>query len=160
MQRPEIAGILDTIAEESFLRPTLIASGRGTVAVVLEATQEVQTLLDEQDASLPLMRARYREHDSEMTDEARLVYFVVFGLARDRQMLREISSYLRRVRGFPASVLMSPWHPFLHGADALELITGGEVQSPASDGSAKQFDEFLARVEKWATHVDSQGQQE
>ncbi len=151
MQRPEIAGILDTIEEESFLRPTLIASGRGTVVVVLEGTQEVQTLLAERDASLPLMRARYREQDSEMTNEARLVYFVVFGLARDGQMLREISSYLRSVRGFPASVLMSPWHPFLHGADALELITGGQIRAPGTGGSAKQFDQFLTQVEKWAT---------
>ena len=160
MQRPEIAGILNTIEEENFLRPTLIASGRGTVVVVLEGTQEIQTLLAERDASLPLMRARYRERDSEMTDEVRLVYFVIFGLARDGQMLSDISSYLKRVLRYPASVLMSPWHPFMHGADALELITGGQIRAPRTDGSVKQFDQFLTEVENWTkTHLKSSHQQ-
>jgi hypothetical protein len=156
MQQAELNRILDAIEEESFLNPTFIASGHATVADVLGETPEVQTLLDNKDASLPLMRARYREQGGGMVDGVRLVYFVVFGLARDRQMLREIISYLRRCRNLSTSTLMSPWHPFLHGARALELITGGQVQAPRRRVSEEQFDQFLTQVEKWAeTQTDS-----
>src|SRR5205823_903005 len=94
MQQSDIVGILDTIEEESFLNPTFIASGHKTVADILSQTREVQALLDDKSASLPLMRARYQEQGARMADGVRLVYFVVFGLARDRQMLPEIISYM------------------------------------------------------------------
>lgn len=155
MQQSEIAEILDRIEEESFLYPTFIASGHQTVADILSETREVQALLDERSVSLPLMRARYREEGARMSDGVRLVYFVVFGLARDRQMIPEIVSYLKRTKGLSTSTLMSPWHPFLHGARALELITDGQAQAPGSGDSMKQFDRFLDRVEEWAhSHTD------
>ena len=159
MQQSDIDRILDAIEEESFLNPTFIASGHGTVADVLGSTPEVQALLDGKNTSLPIMRARYREQDARMADGARLVYFVVFGLARDRQMIKDITSSLKRYRGLPISTLMSPWHPFLHGAKALEQITGSEIHAPVSGTSAKQFDEFVNRVEEWAkTHKDGDHQ--
>jgi hypothetical protein len=161
VQQSDVSRILDTIEAEGFLHPTFIASGHGTVADVLGATHEVQTLLDNREASLPLLRARYREQDAIMADGPRLVYFVIFGLARDRQMLGEIVSYLKRVQGLSTSKLMWPWHPFLHGARALELITGGQVQAPDTLASAKQFDQFLTQVESWTkTEVDSPHQQQ
>lgn len=90
-----------------------------------------------------------------MADGTRLTYFVFFGLARDHQMIEDIISHLKRYRGLPASTIMSPWHPFLHGAKALELITGGQVKAPVRGGAGKQFDEFLTGVENWAkTHTD------
>ena len=61
MQQSDIDRILDAIEEESFLNPTFIASGHGTVADVLGSTPEVQALLDGKNTSLPIMRARYRE---------------------------------------------------------------------------------------------------
>ena len=155
VQQSDVSRILDTIEVEGFLHPTFIASGHGTVADVLGATHEVQALLNNKKASLPLLRARYREQDTTMADGVRLVYFVIFGLARDRQMLGEIISYLKRVQGLSISKLMWPWHPFLHGARALELITGGQVQAPGTGGSAKLFENFLTQVENWAkTHTD------
>ena len=150
MQQQTLLAILEKIEVESFLRPTFNASGYQAVADDLGATPEVQTLLAYQDASLPLMRARYRELAASMPDTARLVYFVVFGLARDRQMIREIVSYLKQCRVLPIEKLTSPWLAFLHGVHALELITGGQVQAPNSGGSGKQFDKFLTQVEKWA----------
>ena len=159
VEQSDVSRILDTIEAESFLLPTLIASGHGTVADVLGATHEVQTLLDNRESALPLLRARYRERDTTMADGARLVYFVIFGLARDRQMLGEIVSYLKRVHDLSTSRLMWPWHPFLHGARALELITGGQVQAPDTRTSAKQFNQFLTQVESWAKlHVNSSHQ--
>jgi len=161
LQESDVSRILETIETESFLHPTFIASGHGTVAEVLGATHEVQTLLDNKKVSLPLLRARYREQDPTMADGARLVYFVLFGLARERQMLGEIVSYLKRVQGLSTSKLMWPWHPFLHGVHALELITGGQVQAPDTRASAKQFDQFLTQVENWTrTHMDSPHQQQ
>ena len=160
MQQADTSKILDAIEDESFLNPTFIASGHGTVADVLGSTPEVQALLADKSASLPLIRSRYRGRDGAMSDGARLAYFVVFGLARDHEMIRDILSYLRRGRSLPTSQLMWPWHPFLHGAKALEMITGGNVQAPGSGGSEKQFDEFLTRVEDWAkTHKDASDQQ-
>jgi len=150
MEQPNLPGILEQIEAESFLRPTSLASGYGTVAEILGDTPEVQTLLAHQNVSLPLLRARYRDRDASMPDVVRLVYFVVFGVARDREMLPAISSYLKWCLELPISKLTSPWQAFLHGARALELITGGQVRTPGTGGSAKQFNEFLNQVENWA----------
>jgi hypothetical protein len=156
MQQPNVPGILEKIEAESFLRPTFISSGYGMVGDIVGETEEVQTLLANKEASLPFMRARYRERDARMRDEIRLVYFVVFGLARDRQMVREISSYLKWCLDRPIEQLIWPWLAFLHGAHALELITGGQIRAPGTGGSAKQFDQFLTQVENWTdTHVNS-----
>jgi hypothetical protein len=155
MQESNISQILTAIETESFLHPTFIASGHETVADILSGTQEVQTLLDSKNVSLPLMRTRYREQDAGMADGARLVYFVLFGLAQDRQMIGEIIPYLKRSRDLSTARLWWPWHPFLHGVRALELITDRDVQAPRSSAPAKQFDEFLTQVENWAkTHAD------
>ena len=160
VQQSDVNRILDTIEAEGFLHPTLIASGHGTVAEVLGGTHEIQALLDNKEVSLPLLRARYREQDPTMADGARLVYFVILGLAQDRQMLGEIVSYLKRVQSLSTSKLMWPWHPFLHGVHALELITGGQVQAPDTRASAKQFVQFLTQVENWIkTEVNSSHQQ-
>lgn len=150
--RPNMTELLETIEAESFLQPTFIASGYGTVADILSTTPEVQSLLDDKERSLPLLRARYRELEEELADTARLVYFVIFGLARDREMLPEIVAYLKAMRGLSTSLIW-PWHPFIHGVHSLELITGGDVRGPGTGGSAKQFDEFVTQVEQWArTH--------
>ena len=149
MQQSEIIRILEVIEQEEFITPTFIASGHETVAHILGEKAEFKTLLHHKGSSLPLMRERYREQDAKMTDEVRLVYFVAFGLARDREMTRDIILYLNRFRDKPISSLLSPWHPFLHGMHALEKITGGQIQAPGSSGSMKQFDEFLNRITKW-----------
>ena len=149
---PNIGKLLETIEAESFLAPTSIASGYGTVADMVSATPEVQSLLEDKERTLPLLRARYREQEAKMPDAARLVYFVVFGAARDREMLPDILSYLKTI-GRRSTSLIWPWHPFIHGVHALELITGGDVRGPGTGGSAKQFDEFVTQVEQWAaTH--------
>src|SRR5215510_6601400 len=139
-QHPDIAELMEKLEAESFLGPTLIASGYGSVADIISATTEVQSLLDDEERSLPLLRARYREREPRMPDAARLVYFVIFGVARDREMLPEILSYLKAI-GRRSTSLIWPWHPFIHGVHALELITGGDVRGPGTGGSAKQFDE-------------------
>jgi hypothetical protein len=146
---PNIEKLLETIEDEGFLRPTSIASGYGTVADILTATPEVQSLLDNKQRTLPLLRARYRERQAEIADSARLVYFVIFGAARDREILPDIVAYLKAM-GRRSTSLIWPWHPFIHGVHALDLITGGAVPGPGTGGSAKQFAEFVAQVEQWA----------
>lgn len=151
-QHPDVAELIEAIEDESFLGPTSIASGYGTVADIVGATPEVQSLLDDEERSLPLLRVRYREKRDRMSDAVRLVYFIIFGVARDREMLPEIVSYLKTI-GRRSTSLIWPWHPFIHGVHALELITGGAVRGPGTGGSAKQFDEFVTQVEQWSqTH--------
>ncbi len=150
MQQSELIGVLEKIEAEDFLRPTFLASGYGTVADVIGATEEVRTLLANKDGVLPELRTRYRERKASMPDTAHLVYFVVFGLARDRQMTSEIISYLKQCMVLPIEQLKSPWLAFLHGARALELITNGSVRTPGTGGSRKQFEEFLSDVQAWA----------
>ena len=150
MQADIVQNILEKIEDESFLAPTSIASGYGTVADVIAETPEIQTLLADADVSLPLIRKRYREHEASMADATRLVYFVIFGLTRDREMLPDIVSRLKEYARLSLATLTWPWHPYLHGVKALELITGGQVQTPGTGGSAKDFDKFLDEVERWA----------
>jgi hypothetical protein len=151
MQADSVQDILDKIEDESFLAPTAIASGYETVADVIRETPEIQTLLANADVSLPLIRKRYREQEAHMTDATRLVFFVIFGLTRDREMLPDIVSRLKQYTRLSAATLTWPWHPYLHGLKALELITAGQVQTPGTGGSAKQFRNFLDEVERWAT---------
>ena len=150
MQADSVQDILDKIEDESFLAPTSIASGYGTVADVIEHTPEIQALLANADVSLPLIRKRYRKDEANMADATRLVYFVIFGLARDREILPDVVASLKQYEGLSTATLMWPWHPYLHGVKALELITGGHVQTPGTGGSAQQFQKFLDEVEQWA----------
>jgi len=146
--------ILDDFERESFLSPTFIASGHGTVADVIAGMPEIKTLLEQRNASAPFMVARYRERDSTMSDHERLAYFVVFGLMSRREMTHDIAAYLRRCGRTPHSTLAWPWHPYFYGVRALESFTGGEVQAPAGKVSAKDVGRFIAAVEKWEqTHV-------
>jgi hypothetical protein len=141
---------LEKMEKEDFLSSTYIASGRDTVADILGATVEFHLLLDNKDASLPLLRARYRSNADKMTDSARLSYFVIIGLARDKEMMSELISYLKRNLNIDRTTLLSPWHPFMHGMNALEKITGGAIRSPDSGGKTKEFDRFLDQVADWA----------
>ena len=141
---------LEKMENEDFLSSTYIASGRDTVADILGATAEFHLLLDNKDTSLPLLRARYRSNVDKMTDSARLAYFVVIGLARDKQMTSELISYLKRSLNIDRSTILSPWHPFMHGMHALEKITGGAIRSPDSGGTTKEFDRFLDQAADWA----------
>ena len=149
MEEASLTKILDAVEQPGFLDSTAIASGHETVARILAETPEIQTLLENRTATLPVMRSRYQQRDARMTDNARLVYFIVFGLARDREMIDAIIAYLKRSLNARTSQLMSPWHPFLHGVQALERITEGQVQAPRSSGTKGQFEEFLQQVEKW-----------
>jgi hypothetical protein len=150
MQADTVQNILDKIEDQSFLAPTSIASGYDTVADVIGQTPEIETLLANADASLPLIRERYRQDDASMAEATRLVYFVIFGLARDREMLPDIVARLKQYERLSTATLIWPWHPYLHGVKALESITGGHVQTPGTGGSAKQFRKFLDEVERWA----------
>lgn len=150
MQAETVQDILNKIEDESFLAPTSIASGYETVADVIAQTPEIQTLLANADDSLPLVRKRYRQDETNMADATRLVYFVIFGLSRDREILPDIVARLKQYEVLSAATLMWPWHPYLHGVKALELITGGHVRTPGTGGSAQQFRKFLDEVERWA----------
>jgi hypothetical protein len=141
--------ILDEFERESFLNPTLIASGHGTVAAVIAGMPEIKSLLEEGDAARRLTAARYRERDANMSNHERLVYFVLFGLLKHREMSREIAAWLRRSAQTPHSQLAWPWNPFLHGVRTLESFTGGAVHAPAGSFSPKEVERFLADVEKW-----------
>lgn len=153
MQQTELDRALSRIEDERFLRQTFMSSGYAAVADILADTEEVRMLLANKDSALPLMRARYRELEASMPDTARLSYFVVFGLARDRQMVGDIAAYLKRVMVLPIDKLTTPWLGFLHGVHALELITNGQVRSPGTGGTRKQFEELIAGAQAWAkTH--------
>jgi hypothetical protein len=150
MLQQKIIEALEKMEKEDFLSSTNIASGHATVANILGDTAEFHLLLDNKDTSLPLLRARYRSNADKMADSARLAYFVVIGLARDKEMMSEVISYLKRTLNIDRSTILSPWHPFMHGMHALEKITGGAIRSPDSGGTTKDFDRFLDQVADWA----------
>jgi hypothetical protein len=148
-----VGAILDTIGKEGFLLPTFGASGYEAVAQITSETPEVRFLLDRQGISLPMMHARYRQQSANMPDEVRLVYFVVFGLAKDTTMAPDMVSYVRGCRTVPIGNLLWPWHPFLHGVHALEQISGDQVRAPSSFTTLDWLDGFLSQVGTWEGHV-------
>jgi hypothetical protein len=145
----DVVESLNAIEKEDFLEPTIIASGHTTVVDVLKRMPEIQLLIEHQNVSLPLMRSRYREQEATMPDAVRLVYFIVFGLTQDLEMTDDIISYLKRCRGLSQDVLLSPWHPYLHGLRTLSKFTNGEVQAPSDFAPVSELDKFLDQFEKW-----------
>lgn len=150
MQQPDVDSNLNAIERKDFLAPTYIASGYNTVADIVSQMPEVKFLLDHKSSSLPLMRARYRDRGGSMPDAVRLVYFVVFGLLHDKEVIPDIILYLRGCRDLPSGTLLSPWHPFLHGIQALSEITNHQIQAPGSSEILRLHEEFLTSVENWA----------
>jgi len=149
MEHKDIADTLNTIEQESFLAATLIASGHETVANILIESAEIKALIDNKAVSLPAVRDRYQGQEAKLADHARLVYFVFFGLAHDALMIDEIKTYLLRNHDLPDSTLLSPWHPYLHGMNAIEKITDGQVIAPDSSNARTQLEAFLAQVTRW-----------
>jgi len=148
-QDSDVVKSLDEIEKEYFWEPTIIASGHTTVVYVVSRMREIQLLIERPNVSLPLMRTRYRERDATMPDEVRLVYFIVFGLTQYREMTDDIISYLKRCRGLSEDILLSPWHPYLHGLRTLAKFTNGEVQAPSDFAPVSELDKFLDRFERW-----------
>ena len=149
MQGKNINALLDAIEHPSFLLPTFIASGHNTVASIILDTSEVKALIAYKDTSLPLIRLRYQQNKLQLSEEAKLVYFVIFGYLHDTEMLHDIVAYLRGCKALGPDTLLSPWHPFLYAVDALIEITNGQVQSPSHAKVIEELDIFLNKVEKW-----------
>ena len=158
MDESSLDRILNEFEHESFLNPTLIASGHGTVENVIAGLPAILAVLGQGKDAAPLVAARYRERDSNMADHERLVFFVLFRLLNLRGMSRDVAAYLRRHTRTPHSTLAWPWHPYYYGVRALELFTGGQVHAPAVIASTKEVELFIADVEKWeAAHAPDPG---
>ena len=148
MQEKDINALLDAIEQPSFLLPTFIASGHNTVSSIILDTSEVKGLIAYKDISLPLIRHRYQQNKLQLSEEAKLVYFIILGYLHDTEMLHDIVAYLRGCKTLPASTLLSPWHPFLYAVDALAEITGGQIQPPSHTKVMEELDTFLKRGRK------------
>lgn len=141
--------ILKTLEQDDFMVPTFIASGHGTVAEVLRQTNELKTILEQKQTILPAMHTRYHKQQAGMSDNVRLVYFIVFGMTHDQIMIVDIMEYLKSCHDLPEETLLSPWHPFLHGMQAIAQITNGEIVVPNSADAQQKLDDFLKKTAAW-----------
>ena len=80
MHQADIVCILDAIEQQDFIEETYIASYYTVVANIIGKNPKIMLLLEQKRGSFSLILARYREKKASMTDETRLVYFVLFGL--------------------------------------------------------------------------------
>jgi hypothetical protein len=145
----KILHIINSVKTKDFWAPTCIASGHNTVKKILQEKDGVKFLIENADASLPIIHALYRGDDTKIQDQVRIVYFLVFELTRDYEMVPDIVSYLRRCEGESEKTLLSPWHPFLYGMQALESITDGAVKAPISNEAVGKLEDFLNEIESW-----------
>ena len=90
----EVNHILDVIEKPDFLASTYTASDHHTVAAIIRDMWESKYLLGNKHTNFPLMLARYQKEKASMTDETRLMYFVMFRLYCNEDAIPELVSYL------------------------------------------------------------------
>jgi hypothetical protein len=153
MLATEVLHILDAIAKQDILECTYAASDHSTVAAIIRDMWEVKCLLEDKNTNFPLMLTRYQEEKANMTDETRLMYFVIFRLYHDDAAIPELVSYLvscRAVMPREKVKFFSPWHPFFHAAEALALLSHHQIHVPTGSEVLNDLDTFLEHVMRWS----------
>jgi len=149
----EVNHILDVIAKPDFLECTYTASDHSTVAAIIHDMWEFKCLLENKNTNFPLMLARYQEEKANMTDETRLVYFIIFSLYQDEAAIPELVSYLvscRAVVPREKVKIFSPWHPFFHAAEALAILSHHQLCIPTGSEVLNDLDGFLKHIMQWS----------
>ena len=149
----EINHILDVIEKPDFLESTYTASDHNTVAAIIHNMWESKYLLEDKNTNFPLMLARYEKEKTNMTDETRVIYFVMFRLFCNEAAIPELVSYLvscRSVAPREKVKFFSPWHPFFHAAEALETLSHHYLQVPTGSEVLNNLDPFLGYVMRWS----------
>jgi hypothetical protein len=73
------------------------------------------------------------------------MYFVLFGSCQNDAAIPELVSYFIscRVGLGRQKPFFFPWHPFLHGAEALSVLTNNQVEMPTEDEVENHFSRFV-----------------
>ena len=153
MLATEVLHILDIIEKQHIVERTYTAIDHNTVAAIIHDAWEVKSLLEDKDAKIPLMLARYREEKANMTDETRLMYFVLFRLCCNEAAISELVSYLiscRTVVPQEKVKFFSPWHPFFHATQALAVLSHYQVRIPTGSEVLNNLDAFLKDIVQWS----------
>lgn len=149
----EVNHILDVIEKPDFLASTYTASDHHTVAAIIRDMWESKYLLENKNTNFPLMLARYQKEKASMTDETQLMYFVMFRLYCDEAAIPELVSYLvscRYVAPRDKVKFFSPWHPFFHAIEALEVLSHHHLRVPTGSEVLNNLDTFLGYVMRWS----------
>jgi len=152
MLAAEVLHILDVLEKQHLIEHTYAASDHTTVAAIIHNLPEIKCLLEDKDTNFPLMFARYQEEKVSMTDETRLIYFIVFRLYRDDAAITELVSYLVNCRTVvPREKLkfFSPWNPFFHAAQALATLSHHQTRIPTGSEVLNNLDTFLQDIVQW-----------
>jgi len=152
MLAAEVLHILDVFEKQQIIERTYAANDHTTVAAIIDDLREVKCLLEDKDTNFPLMLARYQKEKVDMTDETRLIYFIVFRLYRDDAAIPELVSYLVSCRSvLPREKLkfFSPWHPFFHAAQALATLSHHQTRIPTGREVLNNLDTFLQDIVQW-----------
>ncbi|HWS84819.1 MAG TPA: hypothetical protein VN207_11245 [Ktedonobacteraceae bacterium] len=159
MLATEVFHILDVIEKQHLIERTYTASDHNTVAAIIHDAWEIKCLLEDKDTNFPLMLARYQEEKANMTDETRLMYFVMFRLYRDEAAISELVSYLvscRTVVPREKVKFFSPWHPFFHAAQALAILSHHQIRVPTGSEVLNDLDTFVKDVVQWSICQDNE----
>ena len=88
-----------------------------------------------------------------MTDETRLVYFVMFRLYHDEAAIAELVSYLAScgaVAPREKVKFFSPWHPFFHAVEALTILSYHQLRVPTGREVLDDLNTFLEHIMQWS----------
>ena len=153
MLATEVLHILDVIEKQNILECTYAASDHSTVAAIIRDIWEIKCLLEDKNANFPLMLTRYQEEKASMTDETRLIYFVMFGSYHDEAAIPELVSYLvscRAVVPREKVKFFSPWHPFFYATEALAILSHHQIRVPTGSEVLNDLDTFLRHIVQWS----------
>lgn len=153
MLATEVLHILDVIEEQNVLECTYAASDHSTVAAIIRDMWEIKCLLEDKNTNFPLMLTRYQEEKASLTDEARLIYFVMFGLYHNEAAIPELVTYLASCRAVvPREKVkfFSPWHPFFYATEALTILSHHQMRVPTGSEVLNDLDTFLEHIVQWS----------
>jgi hypothetical protein len=153
MLATEVIHILDVIEKQDILECTYAASDHSSVAAIIHDMWEVKCLLENKSTNFPLMLNRYQKEKANMTDETRLMYFVMFDLYHDEAAIPELVSYLTSCRAvMPREKVkfFSPWHPFFHAARALATLSHHQIRVPTGSEVLNDLDTYLDHIVQWS----------
>src|SRR5437868_1376472 len=94
MLATEVLHILEVFEKQNALECTYAANDHSTVAAIIRDMWEVKCLLEDKNTNFSLMLTRYQEKKANMTDETRLMYFVMFRFYHDEAAIPELVAYL------------------------------------------------------------------
>ncbi len=152
MHALNVQRLISAIEEPDLIQSTYVASDHSLVSSIILRAEAVQTVLAYLPLSAPYILERYFATKEEMTDEVRLIYFILFGQLQRKVVIPELCSFVLHTLStlsVGGTVIFFPWNPFFYAIDALAVLTNQRLPPLTIELFEEQMDAYLAGLTEW-----------